>query len=93
MLQEAGLRAVPQFEVRIGAAKYRLDFAFPVFKVAVEGHGFGAHGGRLAHTRDARRFSDLAGAGWRVVPVTWEAITKEPNYVVEQIRSALREAA
>lgn len=93
LMRAAGLRPVRQLEVRIGSAKYRLDFAFPTLKVAVEGQGFGAHGGRLAHVRDGRRFADLAGAGWIVVPVTWEAVTEEPDRVVERIRSALREAA
>jgi very-short-patch-repair endonuclease len=70
LLRKAGLRPVRQHEVRCGTQRYRLDFAFPLLKVAVEGQGFAAHGGRLAHSRDNRRLADLVGAGWRVVPVT-----------------------
>lgn len=93
LLRKAGLRPVPQYEVRCGVAKYRLDFAFPVLKVAVEGQGFAAHGGRLAHVRDSRRLADLVGAGWRVVPVTWEDVTREPGQVIDRVRSTLLEAA
>jgi very-short-patch-repair endonuclease len=93
LLRAAGLQPVRQLEVRCSGRKYRLDFAFPALKVAVEGHGFGAHGGRVAHVRDNRRLADLVGDGWRVVPVTWEAVTTDSDRVIEQVRSALRQAA
>ncbi len=92
LLRKSGLRPVRQFHVRCGAKKYRLDFAWPVLKVAVEGHGFAAHGGRLAHVRDSRRLADLVGAGWRVVPVSWEDCTQYPDEVIRKIRGALLEA-
>ena len=93
LLRGAGLRPVPQYEVRIRGAKYRLDFAFPILKVAVEGHGFATHGRRIAHVRDNRRLADLVGAGWRVVPVTWEDVTSNPAGVIQLVGSALLEAA
>jgi very-short-patch-repair endonuclease len=93
ILRSAGLRPVRQYEVRCGRRKYRLDFAWPIFKVAVEGQGFAAHGGRLAHARDNRRLADLVAAGWRVIPVTWESASDEPHRVVERVRSALVAAA
>jgi very-short-patch-repair endonuclease len=93
LLRGAGLRPVRQHWVTIDDQRYRLDFAFPVLKVAVEGHGFGAHGGRIAHVRDSRRLADLAGAGWSVIPVTWEAATQDPARVVENVCAALVEAA
>lgn len=93
LLRNAGLRPVRQHEVRIGAKKYRLDFAWPILKVGVEGEGYAAHGGRMAFVRDNRRRADLVGAGWRVVPVTWEDVTSDPEGVVERVGRALLEAA
>lgn len=93
LLRKSGLRPVRQFDVRCGDKKYRLDFAWPILKVAVEGEGFAAHGGRLAHVRDKRRLADLVGAGWRVVPVTWEDCTQCPGGVIEKVRGSLRAAA
>ena len=93
LLRKAGLRPVRQFEVRCGGKKFRLDFAWPILKVGVEGHGFAAHGGRLAHVRDTRRLAELVGAGWRVVPVTWEECTQAPDAAIDRIRGALLRAA
>ncbi len=93
LLRKSGLRPVRQFEVRCGNKTYRLDFAWPILKVAIEGQGFAAHGGRLAHIRDNRRLADLVGAGWRVVPVTWEDVTRDPQRVIVRVRSTLLEAA
>ncbi len=93
LFHKASLRPVRQFEVRCGGQRYRLDFAWPILKVAVEGQGFAVHGGRLAHIRDSRRLADLVGAGWRVVPVTWEDVTRDPKRVIARVRSTLLEAA
>lgn len=93
LLRAVGLRPVRQFDVRCAGQRYRLDFAWPILKVAVEGHGFAAHGGRLAHIRDNRRLGDLVSAGWRVVPVTWEDCTQDPGGMIEKVRGALLEAA
>jgi len=92
LLRKARLRPVRQYEVRIGSSKYRLDFAFPALKVAVEGHGYAAHGGRVAHIRDSHRLADLVSRGWRVVPVTWEDVTRDPVQVIDRVRSTLLEA-
>jgi very-short-patch-repair endonuclease len=93
MLRKAGMRPVRQYEVRCGTNMYRLDFAWPILKVAVEGEGFAAHGGRLAHVRDNRRLADLVAVGWRVLPVTWEECTQAPDAVIERVRGALLRAA
>lgn len=93
LLLGAGLRPVRQFKVRVANRTSFLDFAFPALKVAVQGHGFVAHGGRMHHRDDARRLADLASVGWTIVPVTWEAATGEPDVVIDQVRSALAEAA
>jgi very-short-patch-repair endonuclease len=76
LLLRSGLpKPVRQHPIRLGGRRYRLDFAWPAFRVAVEADGFAAHGGRRAFHADRRRTSSLVSAGWRVVPVTWEELT------------------
>jgi very-short-patch-repair endonuclease len=93
LLRKAGMRPVRQFEVRCGGNTYRLDFAWPKLKVAVEGDGYAAHGGRTAFVRDRRRLAALVAAGWMIVPVTWDDVTTRAGAVVETIRAALVQAA
>jgi very-short-patch-repair endonuclease len=64
-----------QHPVEIDGKRYRLDFAWPSFRVAVEADGFTTHGRRRPFLADRRRMGKLASAGWRVVPVTWEDVT------------------
>jgi len=93
LLRSAGLRPVRQHEIRCGTRRYRVDFAWPKQKVAVEAEGFAAHGGRTAFTRDRRRAADLAAAGWVIVPVTWDDCAEQPQIVVERVHRALVRAA
>lgn len=77
LIVRSGLpKPVRQHPVEVEARRYRLDFAWPSFRVAVEADGFATHGGRrrVFHA-DRRRLAALASAGWRVVPVTWEDAT------------------
>jgi very-short-patch-repair endonuclease len=74
LLVGSGLpRPVRQHQVEIDGKRYRLDFAWPSFRVAVEADGFAAHGARrMVFRADRRRSANLVSAGWRVVPVTWD---------------------
>jgi very-short-patch-repair endonuclease len=93
LLRRAGLRPVRQLDVVCGSRTYRLDFAWPHALVAVEADGFGAHGGRRAFDRDRRRLADLAAAGWRVLPVTWAQVERDPGTFVATVRATVRRAA
>ena len=88
-LQNAVPQPVRQHWVRVDGQPYRLDFAWPDQLVAVEADGYDTHGGRVAFVRDHRRMSALAAAGWRVLPVTWEQVTRSPATVVREVRRAL----
>ena len=68
---------------------YRLDFAWPSIRVAVECDGFEWHGNRLAWKRDRRRNSTLEARGWRMVHLTWDDVTGRPVETVERVRAAL----
>ena len=93
LLRRHGLRPVRQYEVRIGTKWYRLDFAWPTLKVAVEAEGWSAHGARPKFDPDRDRLGDLVASGWAVIPVTWKACTQTPEVVVAKIRAALVNAA
>jgi very-short-patch-repair endonuclease len=68
VLHGAGLRPVRQHPVVVDGRRYRLDFAWPDLRLAVEPDGYAAHGSRAAFERDRRRWADLTSAGWRLVP-------------------------
>ena len=94
LLRGAGLRPLRQYEVRCGDRTYRLDFAWPKLKVAIEADGYAAHGGtRLKFVADRRRAADLASAKWTVIPVTWEDCAEQAGVVVQRVRAALLHAA
>jgi very-short-patch-repair endonuclease len=92
LLRGAGFRPVRQYVVRCEGRTFRLDFAWPRLKVAVEADGFRAHGGKVAHVGDRRRWAALAASGWRIVPVTWDDCVKTPEVFLERVRSAVLRA-
>jgi very-short-patch-repair endonuclease len=68
--------------------RYRLDFAWPDRRVAVECDGWSAHG-RDRFEQDERRRADLASVGWLVLPVTWKQVVEQPNAVIARLRRCL----
>jgi very-short-patch-repair endonuclease len=56
--------------VRIGRSTYKLDFAWPEAKVALEFDGWEVHGPFSAFHRDRQRRNRLTVAGWTVVEAT-----------------------
>jgi very-short-patch-repair endonuclease len=90
LLVRSGLpKPVRQHPAEIEGRRYRLDFAWPSFGVAVEADGFASHGGRRSFNADRRRLAKLASAGWRVVPVTWEDATTRSNQWLLELGRAL----
>ncbi len=93
ILRNAGIATpVRQFEVILGRRRYRIDLAWPDLKVGIECEGYSVHGRRRAYVPDRVRLAAVVGAGWRIVPVTWEQ-TKAPEELAAVVNSALREAA
>ncbi|MBA2724355.1 MAG: DUF559 domain-containing protein [Actinobacteria bacterium] len=80
-----------QFVVRLDGlgGTARLDFAFPEFKVGLEGDGRRWHGqGRWEE--DLRRENAFRQAGWDVRRFSWRDVARDPAYVLEQAEAALR---
>ena len=82
-------RPVSQFPV--GTA--RVDFAWPALQLVCECDGFAWHGERLAWKRDRRRIAAIEAAGWRVVHVTWDDVSRRPIETLERLSIALEAAA
>jgi very-short-patch-repair endonuclease len=94
LLQRSGL-PLPQrqYWVSLAGRRYRLDFAWPELRVGLECDGWEHHGRRSAFAPDRARLAEFASARWHVLPVTWQAVTKEPERVERWVRRALRPAA
>jgi very-short-patch-repair endonuclease len=90
LLRTSGLPA-PARQYPVG--RYRLDFAWPAVLIACECDGFEHHGARLAWKRDRARLARIEAAGWRVVHVTWDDVTRRPEQTRERLAVALRPAA
>jgi len=73
-----------------GGGKYRLDFAYPLVKLAIEIDG-PHHRLPGAKARDARRDRVLRSLGWTVVRFDEEAVTYHPERVLLAIRRLLVE--
>lgn len=86
----AGLgRPVQQFRVKARGREYRMDAAYPEFKVAVEYEGEDGHARPGDLQRDRRRLNALRSVGWDVRFATKETTEQE---LVEDVRNALLRA-
>ncbi len=86
-------RPVRQHWVTVGRRRFRIDFAWPDLKVGLECDGYEPHRGKLAFHRDRRKLAALAGAGWRIVPATWDDVDRHSGEVIGELAAALRHAA
>jgi len=67
----------------------RIDFAYPMERIAIEVQSYTWHSSRRALNKDAERFNRLQALGWIVILVTYEDLEKHPARVAARIRSAL----
>ena len=66
----------PKCQYRIG--KYRVDFAFPKYRLVVEADGKEYHSGRRAKWYDTRRENWLRSQAWDVLRFTGSEIFHAP---------------
>ena len=82
---------VPQFEIRRGGTLLaRVDFAYPLERVAIEIDGFRYHAGRSVFDGDRRRQNDVLSAGFAVLRFTAADLAR-PRRVAAMIRRVLWE--
>ena len=76
----------PRAEVAWGPQRrYRLDFAYPAIRLAIEVDGRAAHFTPEQQRWDHRRSNELARAGWTVLHYNWWEVTFEPERVGREI--------
>lgn len=66
--------------------KYRLDFAFPDCKLAIECDGHAYHSTRDQRGRDADRDRELTLQGWSVIRFTGSQIHENPEKCADDVR-------
>jgi very-short-patch-repair endonuclease len=78
-----------QHWVKIGGRRYRIDFAYPDLKIAIEVDGVDTHESRRDVQQDHDRQNDLVDAGWTVLRFTWDDVVRRPAFVARRIERAL----
>lgn len=86
LLRSAGL---PPTATNTRIAGQEVDVLYAEARLVVEMDGYAFHRTRAAFERDRRRDADLAAAGFRVVRVTWRALTTEPEALIARLAGAL----
>lgn len=75
-----------------GFERWMIDFAFPAAKLAVEVDGW-AHMDVERFRADRHKGNALVRAGWDVLRFTWHDLNNRPDYVLDEVRTALLTAA
>ena len=83
------LRPVRQYPVRVGRRDRRIDLAYPDERLAIEAVGYEAHRGKLRWQSDLGRGNELQSLGWRVLHITWDQFTRDPEGIVALVRKFL----
>lgn len=94
LIVESGLpRPTLQHPVELEGQRYRIDMAYPELRIAIEADGFAVHGTREAFEGDRARQNRLMLAEWQVLRFTWRQVCRQPEWVVDQLRTAVAGAA
>ncbi|MBI2700249.1 hypothetical protein A9W98_30385 [Mycobacterium gordonae] len=79
-----------QYEVVDASGRlWRLDFAWPEYRVAAEYDGVDWHSGPDAFRRDRARAAALQDLSWVVVPIIAEDVRRRPEQLVRRLQSRL----
>jgi hypothetical protein len=82
---------VPRAEVVWGDQRqYRLDFAYPAIRLAIEVYGYAWHHSPQQLDHDLARERHLQRAGWTVLAYTWRQIMDDPEGVAAEIDGLYR---
>lgn len=90
LLREIGF-AAPLTNARIAELPGRpeVDFLFPDLRLVIETDGARYHDTPLARAADARKQAILEAAGYRVIRLTWNQVTRERAQTVARLRTVL----
>ena len=76
------------FVTQLEIGPYRVDFAWPKWRIVLECDGWGKVDSAEYVAKAARRDSYLQLNGWLVLHFTWAEITRRPGLVLREIRQA-----
>ena len=79
----------PDRQYPVSGTRYRLDYAWPVARLAVEVDGYEKHSALDAFRSDRSRQNALVLGRWTVLRFTDDDVRRRPDVVAEQIRAAL----
>jgi very-short-patch-repair endonuclease len=74
-----------QHQVRVGRKNYRIDFAYPEVKLAIEVDGAEKRLSAESLAYDNERGNALVLAGWTIMRFMWSDVQNEPALVAGQI--------
>lgn len=78
---------LPEAELVAGeSGEYRLDFAYPDLKLAIEVDGYAWHWDPDRVAADHARRNRLLAQGWRILVYTWVRVRDRPEEVATEIR-------
>jgi very-short-patch-repair endonuclease len=80
---------LPRPEVNVSVKGFEVDFYWRAQRLVVEVDGFNFHASRTAFENDRRRDVELAGAGIRVLRITWRQLKDEPEAILARLAQAL----
>lgn len=81
-----------QHRIRVRDGRtYRVDFARPAIRLAVEAQGFRWHGNVLQWKQHHRRVAALEQAGWRVLFFDWADVTERGGASIDRVALAIVE--
>ena len=73
--------------------EYRIDYAYPAERVAVELYGYASHRTPGQLRADQARQRKLTVQGWTVIVFTWPDVVHTPAVVARDLRDALRKGS
>jgi very-short-patch-repair endonuclease len=92
LLHRSGLPApVPQYQTAEG--RYRLDYAWPDVRLAVEVKGYAWHSSPESLAADTLRERHLGRIDWTILSFTWTDVTRRPSQVAAEIAAAYQRMA
>jgi very-short-patch-repair endonuclease len=89
ILREEMDRQGIEYKQEYSIGRYRIDFAFPSTKLAVEADGIYWHSLENVKEKDRRKDLDLKRRGWTVLHFTGDQIRESPQDCIDQIATHL----
>jgi hypothetical protein len=80
-----------QYEIRgRDGETWRVDFAWPDFRLAAEYESVDWHVGRAEMVRDKKRFAGVQDCGWTMLPIVVDDVRRYPARLAQRIERHIR---